>query len=286
MSGKVFISGYAKPTYYNGGIQYRNFTDDLVGNQKTDLTNSSLFTLGNFVVSTNFSPREEKNYKISKTVKYYTLDDLIGDSVVKNEVLNQLTSVKSNLDWNSFKTYAYFGSLTEFLRVSLEKIIINFPASFKSQTFNNNSIGETLKDFNYDITTDISSIKIPLSQVSNPFDIDLNDTPNTYPNNVLRTFKISYKDYVLSFNDNDFQVISFTGKTLSQNEYIFLKVKGDLSNITPSNDFHVKPSKIKFSEIYNGFNKFEQELLNISSNPIYTSKFTYDEVLDNGLLVK
>lgn len=286
MASKVFISGYVKPTYYNGGIQYRNFSDNLVGNQNTDLTNSSLFTLGNFIVSTNFSPREEKNYKISKNIKYYTLDDLIGESVVKNEALNKLTSVKSNLDWNSFKTYAYFGSLTEFLRVSLENVVMKFPSSFKSQTSNNNHIGETIKDVSYDNINNISNCKIPIAQISNPFEIDLNDIPNSSSSNILRVFKSSYSDYVISFNGNDYPLVGFTGKTLNQNEYIFLKVKGDLTSISGLNDFHVKPSKLKFNEVYNTFNKFEQELLNNTSEPLYTSKFTYDEVLDNGLMVK
>ena len=33
MSDRVKVVGYAQRVFFNDGIEYRNFTDDLVGNQ-------------------------------------------------------------------------------------------------------------------------------------------------------------------------------------------------------------------------------------------------------------
>ena len=62
MSNKVKIIGYAQKVFYNDGIEYRNFSNDLVGNQLTENSNgeSSVLTFGNFVTTTNYSSRASK----------------------------------------------------------------------------------------------------------------------------------------------------------------------------------------------------------------------------------
>ncbi len=66
-NNRVKVVGYAQRVFYDNGIEYRNFSDDLVGNQTTEGEDgaSSVFTFGNFVTRIN-------NLKaiISRTTNY------------------------------------------------------------------------------------------------------------------------------------------------------------------------------------------------------------------------
>ena len=60
----IDVAGYAKRVYYNDNIEYRNFSPDLVGNQSTGLSgDASIFTRGNFSVTTNVSTKVNKVFK-------------------------------------------------------------------------------------------------------------------------------------------------------------------------------------------------------------------------------
>ena len=47
MSDKIKVVGYAQRVFFDNGIEYRNFTDDLVGNQLTENSDgeSSILTV-------------------------------------------------------------------------------------------------------------------------------------------------------------------------------------------------------------------------------------------------
>ena len=58
MAKKVKVAGYSKKvTYDYGNIQYRNFDPDLVGLQIAANGGASLFTFGNFNITTNLDPK-------------------------------------------------------------------------------------------------------------------------------------------------------------------------------------------------------------------------------------
>ena len=44
---KIKVPGYAQKVFFNDGIEYRNFSPDLVGIQLTSDANTPLFTYGN-----------------------------------------------------------------------------------------------------------------------------------------------------------------------------------------------------------------------------------------------
>ena len=47
MAKKVKIVGYAKKEVFGNGVEYRNFSPDLVGNQTTSKIGTSVFTFRN-----------------------------------------------------------------------------------------------------------------------------------------------------------------------------------------------------------------------------------------------
>jgi len=73
---RIRVAGYAQKIFYNNGIEYRNFADNLVGNQFVEDGGTALFTLGNFVVSTNLQPPNSFNYNLGRYSQFYTLNDI------------------------------------------------------------------------------------------------------------------------------------------------------------------------------------------------------------------
>ena len=121
-SGKIKVIGYAKRVFYDGNIEYRNFSDSLVGQQITSPNETTLFTSGGFNVTINADPKVSKLFKTNKFSNFVTLNTLILTESQLN-VLTDNTKIKLNLDKSNLANYAYFGSLREFVRVSLEHII-------------------------------------------------------------------------------------------------------------------------------------------------------------------
>ena len=72
-SNKVKVVGYAQRVFYGDGIEYRNFSDGIVGNQGTPNPNgsSSVFTFGNFVTTTNYQGRVFRTFSTNKFSNYY-----------------------------------------------------------------------------------------------------------------------------------------------------------------------------------------------------------------------
>ena len=68
MANKVKVIGYAKKEFYTDGIEYRNFSPDLVGNQIASNEGTPIFTSGNFNISTNLDGKVDKTFVRGKVV--------------------------------------------------------------------------------------------------------------------------------------------------------------------------------------------------------------------------
>lgn len=127
---KIKVVGYAQRVFYNDGIEYRNFTPDLVGNQFVSNGDTALFTYGNFAVLKNTSVKDNLSYPTKPFSNFFTLNDIGGSSPqVINTVFSADITVKLNIDSTEIINFAYFGSATEFIRVTLESIITKWPAA-------------------------------------------------------------------------------------------------------------------------------------------------------------
>ncbi len=78
MKDRVKVVGYAQRVFFNDGIEYRNFTDDLVGNQLVQGNDgiSSISTFGNFVTTINNKGRASRLYSSKKYTQFYSLETL------------------------------------------------------------------------------------------------------------------------------------------------------------------------------------------------------------------
>lgn len=296
-NNKVKIVGYAQRVFYNNGIEYRNFTEDLVGNQQTEGSdgNTSVFTFGNFVTTTNYGGRESRIYSTKKYSDYYCLENLGLNTSTSPLLINNNLNVTLNLDNTNLCNYAYFGSATEFIRVSLENIITKWPASLYVNPIRNSAvatiIGETVSDYVYDELLNKSTFKVDTNFIVNNFGVNYMKNGTTVEGiteeNELRNFTTYYLNYVVHTNDTDYAVLNMTPSLTERNSYIYLEVDGNPfgSSTASTVEYHIRPNKANIESFFNNLDTFEDNLLNRLTTPKYTSKYEYKIVTESGLIV-
>ena len=289
----IKVAGYAKKVVYNGNIEYRPFSPDLVGNQQTDNSEStSIFTLGNFSIRINDSDGLATSFTKKPFTDFYDLTKLnVKDNI--DTLINNNVNLKLNVDYTNINNFAYFGSANEFIRVSLENIISTWPASAYVSVLNRPTSGYTVENYVYDELTNTSTFSIPTESIDNKYELIYNTTGNitdTFSTeNKLRNLVVNYKSYVVYYNDIEYKLLDFTGSRPPTDYNIYLTVEGAPFGVTGStglfNTFHVKPNKLKLDEFFNGLSVFESNLLNRQIIPKYTSTFKYKQKLDNGIVI-
>lgn len=296
-NSRIKVVGYAKKEFFGNGIEYRAFNPDLLSGQLGNTTGTTLFTMGNFSITTNMEPKNDKTFITSKFSKFVTLSDLRVTPTQAQNILNNNTKVKLNLDKTNLNYYALFGSLTEYIRVSLEEIITNWPASLYTNTnmsdANGNAIsGYTYEDYNYDLLTNTSTFKVNTTFIQNNFEINYlaNGTIlNSFnENNPLRDLSGEYLSYVISSNNIETKILDFTGSTNKTNDYIYFKVDGDVfsgGSITGTTNYHIKPNQEQIEHFFNALPDFQSYLLDRHITPIYTASFRYPITTNNGLVL-
>jgi hypothetical protein len=297
MANKIKVPGYSKKLVFSDGIEYINFSPDLVGLQLASDGGTPLFTLGNFNITTNIDAKLDKFYNTSKFSDFLTLSDLNLSLNQTLEVLSDNSGVYLNLDKSKLDYYALFGSLSEYIRVSLEEIILNWPASLYVTPLAQTPAGETtngysVENYTYDDLTEISSFRINTNFINNKFGItysnsgNLENTFNT--NNTLRNLTISYLSYSVLYNNTEYPIVDFTASTNNTNDYIYVKVKGNPFSGMSTNLFvyyHIKPNKLNEEIFFNKLPDFQAYLLNRQITPPYTATFKYPTKSEMGVVL-
>lgn len=293
---KIKVPGYTKKEVYNNTIEYRNFSPDLVGFQLTSQATNPLFTLANFATTTSLQTRQVKNLTTNIFSSYISLSDL-DSTLLQNNLLFNQKSVYLNLDKRNLTNFALFGSLVEYIRVSLENIIINWPAGFLTDgnltNINFFSSGSTtINDYTYDSLTDISSFNVNTNVIVNPYNINLL-TENLYTTqnyaqqyNILRDMSVSYPSYVIDINDEQYDILEFTGATELFGGILYFKAKGNpFTGLSNTLSYLIRPNDLKLDEFYLKIGEFESYLLNRYSYPKYKATFDYTFKSESGSLI-
>lgn len=289
-TSKIKVVGYAQKVIYDNGIEYRNFSTDLVGLQTTSIGSTPLLTFGNFSLTTNLEPKNDKFFLTNKFSNYYTLNTLNVTTQTAPTIINDNEKAYLNLDKRNLNYYALFGSLTEYIRVSLENIILNWPASLYANpifidTFGDEQIGYTIENYVYDSLSETSTFKVNTNTLINKFTINYTNNPNQQNN--LRNLNFSYLSYNIFYQNEEYDILNFTGSTNIKNDTIYLKVKGNpfsgLTNAYPT--YHIKPNKVKYDNFFNTLPELEAYLLNRSVVPLYTSTFSFPVKTENGIIL-
>ena len=296
---RVRVAGYAQRTFYNDGIEYRNFADNLVGNQFVEDGGTALFTLGNFVVTTNMEPPNSFTYNLGSYSQFFTLDDINVSDTELSTLLENNATVKLKLDSGNLLTHAYFGSATEFIRVSLESIITDWPAALYMNPISTTPSGVetvtfTLTDYTFDQISQTATFNIPDLSINNNYNINylVNGTIlNTFnESNPLRDLTANFLSYSLLYNDVEYDLVGFTGLTTPNTGSINVTVNGNPFATTGNTQnqyvsYHIKPNKLNVDTFFNGLNDFETNLLNTLIRPKYTSTFRFPVESDDGTIL-
>lgn len=281
---KIKVSGYSQRIFYNNGIEYRPYSSNLVGLQSTSIDDDAVFTLGNFNVSVNSDSRISKFFNTKQFSNFYSLENLGVDNVdLKNFFDNRKLLLK--LDKLNLKNYAYFGSMKEFLRVSLENIIINWPAGFFSSPINYNNPNEisySYYDFLFNPITNISEFKLRKDLLINKFNVQVSVSNSIFTGNELRDFTSNFNKYEIEFNGLKYPIIDY----IDLGEYIGLKVSNDFYlNVSPNDSFLIKPIDLEIEKFFKMLSEFEKTLLDRNSLPKYTSSFYINMIDDFGVTI-
>lgn len=149
-----------------------NLDPNINGNYFQNTPSQTIFSFGSFNVTSNFDGRTYIDYSntLSSFVRAVTLDTLgITSSGETNIINDYTTNAVLNLDKSNLNSFIRFGSGYEYLRVSIENIILNYPYSLflNSQVSINGNT--TFFDYYYDIATNTSSFKIPINAIVNDY---------------------------------------------------------------------------------------------------------------------
>ena len=290
MAGKVKITGYSQKVDYGNGIYYRDFSDNLTSSLSEDNANVPIFSSGGVEVTTNLSDRVVKNYTLGEFSDIYTLNDLDGTLVNVVSIFgNESNVAKLNINNQKIENMAFFGSAVELFRVSLENIIITWPAGLKVMNVNESDpsiSGNTSNNLNYDIVTNKTVFDIPVNLIQNPYNINIIENSANTSNNRLRDLNTKYLDYVLSYDGTEYNVLDFTGQSETGTTVTITcegKVFGD--NIIGDETYYIKPNKVMYGDFYNRLTDFELNLLNNKTTPLYTSHFDIIVESESGLKI-
>jgi len=300
----IKVPGYAKRKFFIDNIEYRNFADDLVGNQIVNDGGTPLFTLGNFKVTTNLSPKLNKTYNQGSYSDFFSLDDL-DDGQSDSLLIQKNQKAGLNLDDSNPLTYVLYGSVEEKIRVSLEHIKEYFPAAIYVEDVIGSVSGNNITEYVYDSLADESTFTVNTNYFNNPFGLvytsDSKRVSDDDTSNPLRNITINYKDYVIEHNGISKNIINFTPATTVTNSLVKFVVEGNpFPEITGLNfsqfsflnsigegsiPFFIKPNEIKSENFFTQLNDLEKNLLNRNVYPIYTATFKTPKETEQGVIV-
>jgi hypothetical protein len=265
--------------------------ENLNGSYFNDTPSNTIFSFGKFFVTTNFDNKKTINYTntLSSFVTPVTLDSLNINEIQSQILTEYNNNVVLNLDKSDLNTFVRFGSAYEFLRVSIQNIILNYPGSlfFNSQKFFQNSYNhKTVYGVSYDEINNITTLFPYVNVVDNVFGIVYNDNNTSLPDDKeLKNLNISYENYVLwSISDPNsyYEIIGFTGNTINsvtyyedsglpQNSFLRVQVKGNPFGALGTGDsfyydYHIRPNIVVFEEFRSLLNSYEKNIVSKRDN--------------------
>ena len=279
-----------------------SLNQNLNGEYFNDTPSNTIFSFGKFFVTTNFDDKVTINYtnSLSSFVRPITLEGLNVSKTQSEIIESYSTNAVLNLDKSDLNTFVRYGSAYEFVRTSIENIIVKYPGSLFANSQKEIGGVITYNELNYDETLNISTFLLPINCTVNIFGLILNDGNTTIPeDNELKNLNLSYNNYVIWSNlesDTLFNVIGYTGNTVNDSNpdnrnNLRLQVEGNPfksmgTGQTGYVDYHIRPKNVFFEEFRALLNPYEQ---NIVSNRIDNTGFNFNlkdpTLLENGKIV-
>ena len=266
---------------YVGEVPHK--TNDLALNE----TATVIYTVGGVEVSTNLTPPRTRTFLPPKFSNFYTLET-VGEISLTNTVFSPENSLKLFLDKTNAKYFSKYGSLLELVRVSLETIILTYPASIYSKTNVLGIIGQNVINSGYFFIDETTTFSANTSFFSNPFGIYYQNNPNyKFPDEripSLRNLSKNFNKYEVVVDDVRYPILEFTPSQTTSNGIVTIKIKGNPFELgNSSKEFYIKPIDSEINKFYDSLDDFEAYLLNKNDN--FRAIFQATEEVDGGLFL-
>ena len=276
------------PSQYASGAD--TFSDNLVGFQIVD--GVSQMTNTSFAVDRVIPEKDTKTFHTQPFSDFLTLDNISKEESQKSTVsttASASTSTSSKIKFYDAKDNAaksMFGSLSSRLKVSVQSIIIGFPAAlYVDSSSPIKSTNLTAESIIYDAKSKTTNFQFQISLLFNPFDIVLVEPKSNTPpetKNTIRNFYSSYTKYVLDLNGVSFGILNYTEDSV--NNKIYLQVNGDcFSGATGyTESYLIRPNNGIVEEFYNSLDELEIILMDRETLPKYQAPFKVPRDLNGG----
>lgn len=255
---------------------YETFSDSIVGRQITDGT--SQLTNTNFALDRVIPEQDVKSFKTAPFSDFLTLEDLKIENDVPTTV-KQSTGEKRPIRFNSDKTEgskSLFGSLRERIRVSIGRIVKNYPAAiYVNSEGLSSTTDNTAENIVYNATSNKTTFTTKASKFFNPFDIVLSEPKAnellTVENKIRNIFS-SYSKYSIVINEKTYNISKYSEPDADST--ISLEVYGKpFTGSTYTTSYIIRPNDSVVEEFYLGLDELEQTLLNRDTYPIFQASF-------------
>lgn len=247
-------------------VANNNLDGNLMGGSFNSTINKTIFSLGDFSLTSNFDGPESVE----------VIPDIFGGFVTpitletlnlggwNEETQNKYSELSLNLDFRDLGSFVRFGSTKEYIRMCIERIILNYPFGiFMDGTYTN-----TIESYSYDGNSNTSSFIIPLGSIKNDSNINtVQNNETLINNNPLSNLYLNFESFYLSRIDDidhGYDIIEYSGNT-NVNDYISLKVSGnpfpDLIGDNGNIKYHIKPKAKYFNLFKLNLVDFEKHIL-------------------------
>ncbi|MFW6243062.1 MAG: hypothetical protein ACOC2W_02790, partial [bacterium] len=255
-----------------------------------NVTSNTIFSFGSFNVTSNFDGRNVIDYKtkLNSFSKPVSLDSLNLTDKQSKLLTKKSKEITLNLDKSNLKSFIRYGSGYEFLRGSIENIIVNYPGSLYLRSDGNS----TFRNYTYNPITDTCKFEVICSKCVNKFGLIYDANNNTVPdNNTIKNLNLSYSDYIVwvpnKSNVYNHNIVGFTGTT-NNNNYILIEVSGNVFNKLKdgidygSFDYHIRPNTVVFEEFRTDLNYYEKYILSNRNSNGFVFQIKDPTLLDSG----
>lgn len=303
-NSRIKIAGYAKRIFFNDNIEYRNFSPDLVGFQLTSEGGTTLFTNGNFSISTNLDPKPNVLFTQGTKSKFFTLDDISTTGQTQTDIQKNVNN-RLNIDLTNPLSYVWYGSTKELIRSSIIEIENEWPAAIYVDNKVGSVTGNNITEYVYDISSDESTFKVNSNFFNNPYNIkytvDSKFTSTENDDNPLRNLTLEYGSYVIEHNGIVKNIKSFSGSTQKTNSEVTLVVDGNpfpeltgiyipqfsflIEELDGSIPYFIKPNESEVEKFFTGLDDFQRTILNREVTPKYRAEIISSNYTDEGVLL-
>lgn len=264
------------------GIIPHKSNDLQLNNQAT-----KIFTVGGIDITTNLTSSPKISGTTTSLSKFFDLDNLPATKY-KPPTRDPQGGLKVSFDKADPTYFAKYGSLLELVRVSIENIILKFPASIRSSPSLGDTIGYNITNSQYIPLGGTTTFVARTNFFSNPFDIYYGDNLQFEFNDdrvtPLRNLTLQSDKYTLVVDGISYEILEFTPESSTSTGFITLKVKGNpFEGGANSKEFYITPKEKEVNSFYEDLDEFEAYLLNKDNN--YAAIFYDKKEKDGGIII-